>query len=179
MIPRLQPGKPLGLEGGRKALRFCNSYNRLETLVALWQNSLVEWDEWAILMGEEWESCDNIGPWLDILIEETPIADMIEIPACGRLLMRPEELAALAALPEVVTIYRGCRAINKWGLSWSLDRDIAVRFPSLHRYRGDGPALLITAEIPKRNIIAIKLGGNEQEVIAWKPKHISTRKIRA
>ena len=95
-----------------------------------------------------------------------------------REMMTDEELEAYAALPDVVTIYRGCYKANKWGLSWSLSRQVAEEFPTLLRYRRDGEQpLLVTAKIMKTDVVAVKMDRGEQEVIAWRPKHISTRHL--
>lgn len=137
----------LTLEQAKERLRFANSYSRLPSLIELaWQ---MEWGDWLALLGEEWPSCDNIGLHLDELLEQTPLADVVEQPkALRHWLMTADELAALNALPETVTLWRGCYQPNKWGLSWSLDRAKAASFPFLHRYQQEGQALLVKARIP-------------------------------
>src|SRR3546814_13249726 len=64
-------------------------------------------------------------------------------------MMDAAERALYDEFPEEVVIYRGCYALNKWGLSWTTDRAIAERFPTLHRYRQDGQPLLVTARVRK------------------------------
>ncbi|MXO72374.1 hypothetical protein [Alteraurantiacibacter buctensis] len=157
----------------RERLSLANSYNRLPILLDLaWQ---AEWADWLTVLGEEWQSCDNIGLHLDELLEQTPLADVIDQPkALRQWLMTADEVAALDALPEVVTVWRGCYQSNKWGLSWSLDRDKAAAFPSFNRYRQDGQPLLVKARIARDDILALKLERNEAEVIAVRPKHVST-----
>ncbi|MBW3168178.1 Arm DNA-binding domain-containing protein [Qipengyuania flava] len=86
------------------------------------------------------------------------------------LLMNEAETAALADLPEKFTIWRGCYQLNQRGLSWSLDRDLASRFPTLHRYRQDGQPLLIEAVLQREEVIALKLDRSEAEVVAWCPE---------
>jgi hypothetical protein len=177
--------RPLTLSEGREALRFCNSFNRLPHLIELaW--SFDQWTDWLILLGEEWTGCDNIAQFADSLFDETPFADLLREPEFRAHLMTPAEQAALAALPDEVEIFRGCYAHNKWGLSWSLDRSTAERFPLLHRYRHEGQPLLVRARIAKADILAVKLCRDEAEVIAARagrrrgpigPKHISTSHI--
>ena len=58
----------------------------------------------------------------------------------------------------------GCGPINKHGFSWSLSREVAMRFPFMRRYGTDTP-LLLTATIRKDRAAALKLGRNEQEII--------------
>jgi len=71
-------------------------------------------------------------------------------------MMNDEERAAFEALPEPITISRGCGAKNMFGCSWSLDRKIAARFPFSSRYWTDEPKLL-TAAISKYRAAALKL----------------------
>lgn len=94
-------------------------------------------------------------------------------------MMNAEERAAFDALPRQLTLYRGCHPSNKWGLSWSLERDLAASFPFLHRYRQDGPAILIKATIAKSDVVALKGDRCETEVICWHPKHVSTSNLRS
>ena len=53
---------------------------------------------------------------------------------------------------------------NKAGLSWTLRRPIAERFPFCSRYHADRP-MLLTATIEKQRAAAIKLERNEDEII--------------
>lgn len=62
-----------------------------------------------------------------------------------------------AQLPDVLIIYRGCYAANKWGFSWSLDRDIAEGFPFLTATKNEGRPLLVKATIHKSKVAALKL----------------------
>ena len=81
-------------------------------------------------------------------------------------LMTPEELTTFRALPELVTIYRGCyEDLNEDGFCWSLDADIARRFPFLSRYTQTGTPVLITAEVPHDYIRFLKLCRGEFEVV--------------
>lgn len=161
--------KGLSLAEGRAALRYCNSYNRLPAIIGL-AGLMDHWD-WLTLLGEEWECCDNIAQFYDELWNETPFKDLAEAPAALRAAMMTEaERNALEQLPETVTIYRGCYAYNKRGLSWTLDRDVAARFPFLHRYRPEGQPLLVRATVLRDQILALKMERGEAEVIALRPK---------
>ena len=88
------------------------------------------------------------------------------------LMMNEDERATWRALPNVVTVYRGCSKANLNGLSWSLDRDIAAKFPALDRYMppsGSTP-LLVTADVAKGRITAVNLGRNEHEIITLRAR---------
>lgn len=161
-------------------LTYANSYTRLPTLIALWHGLGAEHGDWLRLLGDNWSICDNIGEHADELLEDTPFADLVADPASLRhLFTDADELRHFDTLPDPVTIYRGCFASNKWGLSWSIDRGMAERFPTLHRYRQEGQALLVTARITKDRIIALKGDRGEAEIIAFRPTHVSTRHLRA
>jgi hypothetical protein len=127
-------------------------------------------DDWLTLLGENWSTCDNISEWWDDLLD-TQFADLTESPLDFRHhMMTADEGAALKALPENVTIFRGCYADNKRGLSWTLDKATAAKFPTLHRYRQNGQPLLIRACVARDEILALKLDRREAEVIARRPK---------
>lgn len=168
--------QPMTLEQGREHLRFANSYNRLGIMIEIaWR---MEARDWITLLGENWPSCDNIGHYLEQL-EDTPFGDTLDDAGFWRdVMMSPDERAAYAALPDRIIIYRGCYSNNKWGLSWSLEHEVAARFPFLNRYRQNGQALLVKAVVPKHDVVALKLDRAETEVICWRPKHISTSKLR-
>jgi hypothetical protein len=84
-------------------------------------------------------------------------------------MMDPEERAALALLPDRLTIYRGCYPVNRPGRSWFLNREIATQIPYKHRYRG--PSLLGHSPILRTGTVArsravLKLDRKEGEIIA-------------
>lgn len=161
-------------EQAQNYLTSCDSYSRLPTILRMAER-MDERDLFRVL-GEVWSLCDNISEWADELFYQA----FRSWPPKGayRDMMTPDEQAAYDALPDYVTIYRGCYKANKWGLSWSLSKEIAEKFPIYHRYRQEGQPLVVTARAKKRNIIAIKLDRNESEIITWRPKHLSTHFIK-
>ena len=159
------------IEQAREKLSSCNSYLRLPTLLSL--VGAIEDSDWLRLLGEEWSSCDNIGLYLDDLwLSPLGMSDGVI-----QEMMTAEELSLFHALPDVFTIYRGCYKKNKHGLSWSLSEKVAEKFPTLMRFFQKGSPILVTAEVRKSAVIAIKLDRKEQEVIVYRPKIISTRNI--
>lgn len=167
---------PLTLAQGREHLRFADSYSRLGMMIEV--SWAMEESDWMTLLGELWTVCDNIGLMFDDLLD-TPFADTQEEPELWReQMMNSEERAAFEALPDQITVYRGCYQNNKWGLSWSLDREQAARFPFLHRYEQEDQALLVRATVSKSEVVALKVDRGETEVICWRPKHVSTSKLR-
>jgi len=150
------------------AIRFCDSYSRMPTLLSLFDPLEPDLSEWFRALGEEWSCCDNTGEFRHALQEILGLASAE--PEYVELMMTQEERAALAALPDVITIYRGCYQWNVEGLSWSLARDIAAEFPFLNRYHHpDSEALLVEATASKHDCV-LKLDRGEQEVICWEPK---------
>ena len=152
---------------------FCNSFERLPTLLTL--SSRIGKSEWLSLLGEHWENCDNIATHMDWLLKDNHFS-------CSKSntifeMMTDDEKAKYEALPDLIIIYRGCYKSNKWGLSWTLDENIAIKFTTLNRYKMLGQAILVKAVVKKSSVIALKLGRNELEVITYRPKHISTKNI--
>jgi hypothetical protein len=164
-------------------LRHCNSYNRFPTLLDM-EVGIVDdegnpsFSTWLKVLGENWSICDNIGMLTAELEETLSLNGRLNTP-CPEM-MDEEEQAAYDALPDSVVIYRGCYAVNKWGFSWSLSREVAAKFPFLGRYyRRDEQALLVKARVRKANIMAVCLGRGEQEIVTYNPKHISTSHLKA
>lgn len=167
---------PVDVDGWSNALLRCSSYERIPVLV--YAAPYMAAADWLALLSDNWENCDNIGEHVVDLMSFTPLGDLTtDLAPLRSHLMNEDERAALAALPDEVTVYRGCYALNKWGLSWTTDRAVAERFPTLHRYRQDGQPLLVTARARKANILAVKGGRDEAEIICYRPKHVSTRHI--
>ena len=166
----------LTLEEGRDALKYCNSFNRLPTLLSISPIGSVgrmDYPDWYTLLGEEWSVCDNIGLYRKDL---KFCMFLCCTPHTCPEMMGEQERAALAALPERVTIYRGCGPSNMIGCCWSLDRDIAASFPYLNRYQQDEP-LLVTATVKRDRIVALKLDRNEQEVITFNARRVSVEPL--
>ena len=130
--------------------------------------------DWLKLLGENWTGCDNIGRHIDGL-HKSPLAHNDKT---AFEMMDDEEQAAFNNLPDCLTVYRGCYPLNKWGYSWTPSETIAKSFPFLNRYRQQGLPILVKALVKKENIKAIKLDREELEVITWKPKHLSTKRIK-
>lgn len=132
---------------------------RFEALMHLDQEGLLDdaEDRWK-LVRDVWIDSENIwqhyDEWYDVLSS-----------AGASLMMLDEEAAALAALPDVVTIYRGAKLeINEDGLSWTLDHDRGMWFAKRF-YDKDEPAVNIHATVQRENIVALLTGRSENEVI--------------
>jgi len=126
--------------------------------------------DWYQLLGEYWSMCDNISRHkgeLEYYLEWA--FDDCESRSRRALLnrmMTARERAIWRGLPDNVTVYRGCYEINRDGLSWSLDRSIAEKFPTLNRYRREGEAPLLLIGVVDKSRIVLKNDRKETEVIA-------------
>jgi len=121
------------------------------------------YEDWLTLLGNQWIRCDRGISFFQPELQET-------LPHRGpvRLMMTPEENAAYDALPEVVTIFRGCDAESASlpGICWSLNKDVANAFPFLGRFQAEKPTVL-TACVPKHWVLAVKLERQEEEIITF------------
>lgn len=161
---RAVAGRPMSrTRAGELLLRYHGSYSRLPEIMRF--ASIMNRRSWLATLGEYWSVSDNLFEWDKHLRRLLPGRTTL-------LMMDKDERAAWQALPDVVTVYRGCSEVNLTGLSWSLSRDIAAKFPTQSRYmppRGFEP-LLVTGEVAKGRIIAVNLSRDEQEVITLHPR---------
>jgi hypothetical protein len=120
------------------------------------------------LLGYIWTSCDNISECMldgfNWVFEEVTAENMTPETRHVPLMMTKKERKALAALPENVTVYRGCGPEDMYGYSWTLDRDIAVLHVYKPFYKQEKP-MLLTLTIDRKYIMALKLDRGEAEVV--------------
>jgi hypothetical protein len=88
-------------------------------------------------------------------------------------LMTEAERAALAALPNIVTAYRGGAGVTSRklaaGLSWTLDPDRASFFATKYLFRATGAPVVVRADFPKGAILAYLDARNEREIVVnWR-----------
>jgi hypothetical protein len=108
----------------------------------------MDYSDWLTVLGEVWTYCDNVrehsAELRRLLGTAGPLLPM----------MNAEEMAAYDALPDQVTVYRGCSARYMKGASWTLDEGVAKKFTVLARFMVPDP-VLVTASVRKQNILAI------------------------
>jgi hypothetical protein len=100
--------------------------SRLEVIYQIWREHRLPAEKWWSVLGNEWQSCDNIHSYQDWL---KPL-----FRKCRRLrlnMMNRAERATYDSLPELLTVYRGCFTHGKEGMSWSLHREVAEKFPAV------------------------------------------------
>lgn len=89
-------------------------------------------------------------------------------------MMGPEEREILAAFPETVTVYRGCRWHNKRGWSWTMVPGVAEWFA--RRFNKSG--FVLTGTVARKDIIAYWDSRGESEVFV-RPESVTITKTRA
>jgi hypothetical protein len=145
---------------------------RLDALLYVWEASFASPEELGRLLGEVWIDSNNVFQnrrvwrrlWLDPGIDVTAAMD-------------DDDRSALAALPDIVTVYRGTSHPRaRAPLSWSLDYDRAHWFAAV-RARPAGGRFLLTGRVRKKDIRAVLLGRKEMEVVALRVKVMSVRQI--
>ena len=104
-------------------LRFADSYSRMQALLELrrFVPSAYFWKE----LGLNWDCCDNIYLFKSELLrpfEEHRQAKGLPITEA----MNEADSEHYDALPQRVTLFRGCYAHNKNGLSWSTSGDVGA-----------------------------------------------------
>lgn len=141
-------------------LKWANSYERLPILMAQKRHD----ETWFKTLGFEWSASDNQWRFAEQLkrVFKKSSRKLLD------LMMTGDELEALDKLPEAVMVFRGQDVNRPFGLSWSLDQEVAKQFPFYARYKCANPALLV-AVIPKERIVALKLDRDEQEAIILPP----------
>lgn len=116
---------------------------------------------WWELFGTVWIDSENIREnyetWTDLLRSGNP--DHM------RSMMSNDEMLALDALPDAITIYQGHTSERDDGWSWTTRLETAAwfarRFASLER----DEAMLSTAWVPKTDVVAYLLSRNEYEIL--------------
>jgi hypothetical protein len=128
---------------------------------ALWtiRRKLTDREYWD-LVGMVWTDSDNIWQWGNLTRQ------LMGSQRPGRqYIMDEEERAALAAMPDTLTIYRGLtsRGTRK-GWSWTLDRAKAGWFAKRLAQEGDEP-IVLTGTVSKAHVIAYFTGRGEEEIV--------------
>lgn len=111
--------------------------------------------EYWPLLRDVWDDSESVGMQRDI-------GRLLRARRGGRkTMMTDNERTRLAVLPEVVTVYRGCRDHNRMGWSWALDATRAHWFA--RRWLRSG--LLLCGRVARTAIVALFDGRKEDEVI--------------
>lgn len=158
------------LDHYRRVCLEANSYTRMRAVLDARNDKSLAVRDWYQLLGEYWSMCDNISHhkfelqyYLEWAFDDWESRSR---RALLNRMMTARERAIWRSLPHNVTVYRGCYEINRDGLSWTLDRDIAERLPTLNRYRREGEFPLLLIGVVDKSRIVFKNDRKEKEVIA-------------
>jgi hypothetical protein len=117
--------------------------------------------EWWPLLGLVWYASDSIHKARSQLTAELRGA----APEQVRMMMSGPSAAAWDALPPELTVYRGCTALNRPGLSWSRSRGVAEAFA--HRHAGSTEIPTLMTGVVLRPYCVLMLDRGEEEVVSW------------
>jgi hypothetical protein len=107
-----------------------------------------------------WQTSENLNEEYDYIPDLIDHGRSLGSPHVG---LEENEIEALSALPDLITIYRGCLDWNQDGWSWTTDREKAVWFAK--RAYGDDKRLVLTATARKEDVLGYLLGRNESEIV--------------
>ena len=124
------------------------------------------------LLASVWIDSENIVQMRDQWDEL--LADTRE----GReFMMSDDERAALAALPELITVYQGHTDERDDGWSWTTDRDIAEWFAGRFANLEGGEPRMTIGNVARRSVVAYLLRRNEYEVLVNPDFVVATREV--
>lgn len=132
---------------------------RIDALKSLANGCHVSNTKWWSLVGDVWTDSENIHQnledWEAIWSTSRPNRQAA---------MDKEEKAALRALPDQLTVFRGAMdPLNGEGMSWTLDAAKALWFAK--RFKREGKPVVITARMLKSDVLAYFMGRNESEIV--------------
>jgi hypothetical protein len=151
----------LPLDRASKELFTFDSYSRTEAMVYVVLSARREAADQIKVFHEWGNMCDAPWSWRSI------IADILR-RACSKVslaeVLPPEARGFFDALPDLVSVLRGCEQGRERGLHWTTSRATAEKFASGQRCINPRPTL-VTAQIPKRYIFAVFDNRNEAEIV--------------
>jgi hypothetical protein len=121
---------------------------------------LTDAEHWE-LVGSVWQDCENVhesfAGWVETWSSDRPGREHA---------MSEEDRAALAKLPQRLTVYRGSAHVRpRRGLSWTLDRDRAEWFARRFATRGGRPRV-ISGVVHRSRVLAYFTARDESEIVA-------------
>lgn len=168
----------MSISQARRECLLADSYTRLE-VVMRWSPATrydfpkLRADLWWRLLGETWPSCDNIAEWATVLRAMLASAPRRQV----KQMMTSAEHEALDQLPSEFTVWRGCYEGNADGLSWTIKKAIATRFPFQHRYRRKAMTPILIEAHCRRDDAILKLDRGEAEVIAHRVRVVQVTEL--
>ena len=140
---------------------------RLVFLLYMRDKKIVSTKEAGDLLAEQWSLIENLSH--DANVSKRTVLSWIKM-ADKTALMDEEELRQYNDLPDIVTVYRGCRVQKAMkGMSWTMSEEKARWFAERLALlsggkRGTGP-MVYRAKIRREDVIGYLAGRDEEEVI--------------
>ena len=149
-------GRVFGPGGGGSA-------DRLGTMVrAIFDDGPLDPDVFWPVFLKTWPSCDATWDWRGPLLTLLRAAQK-KRPAIHY--MKGDSIDLFNGLPDPTPIYRGCSASRVRGISWTIERSIALRFKRGHRFITVPTPVLAEAVVRKDAIFCTIARRNESEVL--------------
>ena len=150
MIEALPHSQSNLLDNLEKSLLLCDSYSRLDFLIDIW-DSYSE-DVFLKMFFNWWTSCDTTP--LNIEHITNILGELEQLGSLQLKYAMPENLAEYLALPDELTVFRGCYAFNDDGICFSTDKQTAINFVNHARYKADGnQPILLTGKVKKADCL--------------------------
>ena len=141
-----------GPEGG-------GSEKTLENLLEL--ADCVDDDEFMAVFAQAWPDCDNTWSYRDELRHLL----MYHCRADFLHHLSEDDLAFYNALPDEITVYRGCDASRVYGLSWTTDLELAKSFARGHRGMSPPNPVIACGMAAKKDLLFATNDRGESEVL--------------
>lgn len=119
--------------------------------------------DWIEAFRSAWHFSDSI------LVNEAKWRKLL--PMAGGLLTAERERLRLEAMPEKITVYRGCAEASSEGLSWTVSDYWAHFFPK------DRRGVIVKGEVEKRHVIGFLCINDEEEELIILPENVTNKEI--
>lgn len=113
---------------------------------------------WPVMV-EWWTCCDATWPWRRALLRE------LRRHGPGLDYQSAEDRSRFAALPDPITVFRGCSRDRVRAVSWSTDPEVAAGFARGHRGISVPDPVVAQAEIDKAAVFAVINDRDENEIL--------------
>ena len=146
-------------------LNRVSSYTRMDLL--LQSHTMLEESQWVKLFIETWQSCDtkyDTNFMLSMIFKNKDLGELFKKYA-------PDDmLAEWDALPDELTVYRGCYEFNQDGFCWTLSIEETHIFTNSMRYAQEAESIILVGKVSKHDIFYMNQRENEVFV---KPENVT------
>jgi len=138
-------------------------FSSFDRSIALWEATVDESADifWPVFL-ENWCICDGLWPMRQIM-RSTLRCRVAELSPIG--FLSPADRDFYDALPDRMTVLRGCSRRRVRGLPWTTDRERAEFFARGGRLGRQPDPVIACAEIAKADIFFVSTGRDESEVV--------------